>query len=183
MFGHALVWGVLLGSVMATAYTGLGMLVSFWSNSNKTSFFVCLGMYIFFLVPAQLPGVAQTGVMGQFLQWVNPLAAANHFLSKVLVNYRTLAEFQNWLTMPVVYAGLVVGLLFLYAGPALRLEANAGRRLWPKWGRVAGLLLIACLMASQGAPSAMAFQPPASIQAAPSSAPEQSLHNFCWPGL
>ena len=27
VFGHALVWGVLLGSVMAAAYTGLGMLV------------------------------------------------------------------------------------------------------------------------------------------------------------
>ena len=50
VFGQALVWGVLLGSVMATAYTGVGMLVSFWSNSNKTSFFTCLGIDFFFLV-------------------------------------------------------------------------------------------------------------------------------------
>ena len=77
-----------LGSLLAPAYTGLGMLVSFWSSSNKTSYFVSLGLYIFFLVPAQLPGRAQTGAAGQFLQWVNPLAAVNHFLSKHLVNYR-----------------------------------------------------------------------------------------------
>jgi len=132
VFGQALVWGVLLGSVMAAAYTGVGMLVSFWSNSNKTSFFTCLGIYFFFLVPTTLPGAAQAGVTGQFLQWLNPMAASDNFLLNILVNLRTLAEFASWLTMPVVFVVLVVGLVFLYAGPALRLEAGAGRRLWPR---------------------------------------------------
>ena len=158
ILGPAVLWGALLGSVLALAYTGLGMLVSFWSNSNRTSFFVSLGLYILFLVPAQLPGRAQTGATGQFLQWVNPMAAASHFLSKHLVNYRPLSEYWPWLESPVVFAVLVLGLLFLYASPGLRLDAGKKSRFWAYWARRAGLLLIAGFMVWLGPSRAKAFQ-------------------------
>jgi len=122
IFGQGLFWGGLLGTVMVFAYVGLGMLVSYWSNSNKTSYFVSLGIYILFLVPAQLPGTAQTGVMGQFLQWINPIAAVNHFLSKILVNNIKFSEFWTWIEAPIVFCALILGTLFLYAAPGLRLE-------------------------------------------------------------
>lgn len=147
----AILWGAILGSVLVPAYTGLGMLVSFWSNSNKISYFVSLGIYILFLVPAQLPGRAQTGAAGQFLQWVNPLAATNHFLSKHLVNYRTVAEFWTWLISPIVFAALVLGLLFLYAAPSLRLDAGKASRFGSRLGRALGMLVIACLLVALGA--------------------------------
>lgn len=156
ILGPAILWGAVLGSVLVPAYTGLGMLVSFWSNTNKTSYFLSLGIYILFLVPAQLPGRAQTGAAGQFLQWINPFAATNHFLSKHLVNYRTVAEFWTWLISPAVFAVLVLGLLFLYAAPGLRLEAGKASRLWSQLGRVAGLLVIAGLLASLGASQVLA---------------------------
>ncbi|NJD58842.1 MAG: hypothetical protein FIA98_05520 [Anaerolineae bacterium] len=126
VIGPAIFWGAITGSALVPAYLGLGILVSFWSSSNKVSYFVSLGLYIMFLVPAQLPGRAQTGAAGQFLQWINPLAAVNHFLSKHLVNYRTVAEFWRLLISPAVFLILIIGLLFLFAGPGLRLEA--GRR-------------------------------------------------------
>jgi hypothetical protein len=88
-------------------------------------------------VPAQLPGRAQTGAAGQFVQWVNPLAAANHFMSKHLVNYRPVSEFWNWLISPVVFAVIVAGILLLYAAPGLRLEAGRASGLRSLWGRVA----------------------------------------------
>ena len=154
----AVLWGALLGSVLAPAYTGLGMLVSFWSNTNKTSYFISLGIYILLLVPAQLPGRAQTGAAGQFVQWVNPVAAANHFLSKHLVNYRPLDEFWPWLASPVVFAVLVLGLLFLYASPGLRLEAGRASRFWSYLTRRVGLLVIACFMVSLGTSPALAFE-------------------------
>jgi ABC-type transport system involved in cytochrome c biogenesis permease component len=175
VLGPAILWGAILGSLMAPAYTGLGMLVSFWSSTNKTSYFVSMAIYIFLLVPAQLPGRAQTGAAGQFVQWINPLAATNHFLSKHLVNYRPVSEFWNWLTSPVVFAVLVLGVLFLYAAPGLRLDAGRALpgkfRSWSKipakgWGRAAGLLVIAVLLTSYcstysiglGAVPAMAFE-------------------------
>ena len=142
----ALLWGAVLGTVLVVAYTGLGMLVSFFSASNKTSYFVSLGIYIMFLVPAQLPGRAQTGAAGQFLQWVNPFAAANHFLSKHLVNYRTVAEFWTWLISPVAFAFIATVLLLAYAAPALRLDAGKTSRFWAGVRQRAGLGLLVCML-------------------------------------
>lgn len=157
----AVFWGALLGSVLAPAYLGLGMLISFFSASNKTSYFVSLGMYILFLVPAQLPGRAQTGAAGQFVQWVNPVAAVNHFLSKHLVNYRTVAEFANWLISPVVFCLIVLTLLFLVAAPGLRFEPGRSFKLRkPRAAATVALLLIATLIAILAATPAFARQEP-----------------------
>jgi len=158
VFGQGLFWGGILGTVMVLAYVGLGMLVSFWSNSNKTSYFVSLGIYILFLVPAQLPGKAQTGVMGQFLQWVNPMAAVNHFLSKILVNNIKFSDFWVWIEAPVVFAIIVLGVLFLYAAPGLRLEEGKGSKLWKRFSRAIGLSVLAGLMLLSGVSTARAFQ-------------------------
>ncbi len=173
--GPAVIAGALLGSVLAIAYTGLGMFVSFWCNTNKTSYFVNMGIYILVLVPAQLPGRAQTGVMGQFLQWVNPLAATNHFLSKILVNNRTVAEWWTWLIPPVVFALLILGLLLVYAAPGLRLEGGRASLIQSLWTRVAhrgrvtglGVFLVACLLAALSASPAMALQ----VQSRPAAQP------------
>ena len=147
IFGQGLFWGGLLGTILVFAYVGLGMLVSFWSNSNKTSYFVSLGIYILILVPAQLPGKAQTGVMGQFLQWVNPFAAVNHFLSKHLVNNIALSEFWTWLESPFIFAIIVLGLLFLFAAPGLRLENGRANSLWRRISRIIGLGVIIAILA------------------------------------
>ncbi|MFZ3080443.1 MAG: ABC transporter permease subunit [Bellilinea sp.] len=147
ILGPAILWGGITGTILVTAYTGLGMLVSFFSNSNKTSYFVSLGVYILFLVPAQLPGRAQTGATGQFLQWVNPVAAVNHFLSKHLVNYRTLAEFWTWLIAPTAFMLIVLGLLFLFAAPGLRLEGGRESKIGKMLKRVTAVVGIVLLLA------------------------------------
>ncbi len=130
--GRALLWGVIIGSLLVLGFTGLGVLVSFWSNSNKTSLFVSLTLYLVFLLPSLLPGQAQKGLVGKFFQRSNPLAAADEFLEKILVNNRTVPEFQSWLQGPVVFPILVIGLLFLYAAPRLRLYAGRARTIRPR---------------------------------------------------
>ena len=145
---------LITGTTLILAYTGLGMLVSFWSSSNKVSYFVSLGIYVLFLIPAQLPGRAQTGAAGQFLQWVNPLAAVNHFLSKHLVNYEPLSLFWNWLISPLVFFLLVLGLLFFFAGPKLRLEAGRSSKLWSRLSRLVGISIITgFIMIANASPS------------------------------
>ena len=158
IFSQGLFWGALLGTVMVLGYVGVGMLASFWSNSNKTSYFVSLGIYILFLVPAQLPGTAQTGAMGQFLQWVNPIAAVNHFLSKILVNNIKFSEFWTWLEAPVGFTLLVLGILFLYAASGLRLEEGRASKFWSRISRAMGLTVIAGLMLLSSASPAAALQ-------------------------
>jgi ABC-2 type transport system permease protein len=157
VFAQTVLWGALMGTIMSLALAGIGILVSLWSNSNKTSMFVGLGLYLFLLLPTQLPGQAQTGKMGALLQQVNPMAATTHFLAKLLVNNRTWEEMWPWFVSPALLCALVIGLLVVYASPGLRLEAGKPGRLRIYVRRVAGLSMIVGLMASLGAAPALAL--------------------------
>jgi ABC-type Na+ efflux pump permease subunit len=123
----SLMWAGIVGTMLIIGFTGLGMLVSFWSNANRTSLFIGLSIYLLFLLPALLPGRAQKGLVGKFFQRSNPLAAGDQFLERVIVNNQTLHTYGDWLTGPIVFLVVVIVLLFLYAGPRLRLEAGGGR--------------------------------------------------------
>ena len=132
----SLLWGTVMGTLLAPAFTALGMVVSFWSNSNRTSLFVSLVLYFAFFIPTQLPGGAQAGKFGRLLKQVNPMESNGHLLEKLLVNNRTLGEFWPWLKSPVVFAVIVYGLLFWYVSSHLRFD-EGGK--WSFWKRKASL--------------------------------------------
>lgn len=173
VFGQAVLWGLGLGCVLTLAFTAMAMFVGFWCNSNKTSLFISLCLYLLFFLPTQLPGHAQGGTMGLFGQWMNPLAAPRVFLASLLVNNWTLARAWSWLLSPLAFAVLTFGLLFWYAGPALRLEAGKARRFQGLRGRMAALLLMVSLLAF-GASPAMALRQQQS-QATPSMGPQLTV--------
>ena len=130
VLGHALLWGAIMGTMLATAFAALGMIVSIWCNSNRSSLFVSLVAYFAFLMPTLLPGGAQAGKFGRFLKRLNPMESNGHFLEKVIVNNRPPSEFSDWLASPVLFTALVLGLLFLYASPGLGLAAGRAKRLF-----------------------------------------------------
>lgn len=144
--GNAMLWGAISGTVLVLGYAGMGMLISFWSSSNRVSYFVSLGIYAVLLIPAELPGDA-VETLGQFLQWISPMASVSHFLSEYLVNYHPLAEFWTWLISSILLAVLSVLLLLGFTGSTLRLEAGAGIKFWMKLRGALGLLIIAGLIA------------------------------------
>lgn len=144
VLGPALFWGAITGSILVIGYTGMGMLISFWSSSNKVSYFVSLGIYALLLIPAELPGDTVEFV-GQFLQWMNPMAATNRFLSKHLVEDGIVSEFSIWFLSSLALAALSVGLLLGYVSKGLRLEASTNIRFWDKLRRTIGLLMLAGL--------------------------------------
>jgi ABC-2 type transport system permease protein len=159
VFGQALMWAAILGTVLAPAFTALGMVVSFWCNSNKSSMFVSLGMYLIFLLPTQLPGNAQGGTMGLIFQALNPMAGARHFMAGMLVNNRTPAEYAWFLWSGVAFFIAVFVVLFWYAAPTLGLEGGRAAR-WPKAGAAAAAML-ACLFALARPTAVQAQEPPA----------------------
>jgi ABC-2 type transport system permease protein len=171
VFGQSVMWGAILGSVLTPAFTALGMFVSLWCNSNKSSMFVSLGIYLIFLLPTQLPGHAQGGFMGLLFQALNPMAGSRHFLAGVLVNNRTAVEYSSFLVSSVVFFTVIFVLLFWYAGPALRLEAGRAGR-WAS-RRAAMAALIACVFGFASPSGAWAFQADQSQAAAtpPAAAP------------
>lgn len=148
VFGQAIYWGFLFGTLLTVGYTGVGMLASIWSASNRTSLGVSLLIYILCALPVQFPGNTQTGVMGRFLKALNPMEAVDHALEKLLVNNRTLDELTTYLRSPIIMPVLVIGVLLLYAAPRLRLDPGIP---WPtgaKAGRgAATLLLVGFLLA------------------------------------
>lgn len=129
--GLALIWGGLVGTLLAATFTGLAVLVSFWSNSNRTSLFVSLTLYLVFYIPTQLPSGAQTGIMGRLFKRVNPLESVGHWLEKILVNNRNPLEFSTdprgggwlWLVSPAIFAVLVFGVLLPFTA-SLELDAD-----------------------------------------------------------
>lgn len=147
VFGQAILWGAIVAVILTPALAAIGMLVSLWVKSNRTSMFLSLGLYLFLLLPSQLPGKAQTGAIGSLLQFINPLAAANHFPEKILVNNRTLEEMWPWLVSPVVLAVLAVGLLFLFAR-GLRLEPTLPGWIRSSWRRVRGVGVAGLVLAT-----------------------------------
>src|SRR6266498_858009 len=124
VFGQSLYWGGLVGTLLAIGFTGLGMLVSFWSNSNKISFFVSLGIYLVILLPTTWPGRAVRGFVAKFFQRMNPLEGTNELLEKILVNNRPFSDYAVWLKTPEVFAAVVVAILLVYAGSRLRIDAR-----------------------------------------------------------
>src|SRR5262245_31355562 len=151
ILGPALVVGTILGTLLAVSFTGFGMLVSIWSNSNKISLFVSMLAYVLLLIPTLWPGEAQTGDLGYLVQQLNPMQGTSAFLEKYLVNNRTVEELIPYALAVIVSSIAVLGLLFVYAAPGLRLEGGAPRLgLRQRRVAVAGVLLIACLMVALG---------------------------------
>ncbi len=122
-----LAWTALLGTFLAVAFTGFGMLVSIWSGSNRTSLFVSLLVYLLFVIPTQFPGQVQRGNLGYLVQQVNPMQASSQFIEKLIVNNRDPLERIDYLVAQPVAALVVLGLLFLYAAPRVRLEGESPR--------------------------------------------------------
>ena len=145
VFGAAMLWGAVTGTVLVLGYTGLGMLVSFWASSNKISYFISLSIYALLLVPAELTGDG-VDISGELLQWINPVAAVNYFLSKHLISYGSVAEYWPWLISSVLLAILTVGLLLRFASSRLRLEPGLRRKIRGVLRKVIGLFSTLVLM-------------------------------------
>jgi ABC-type transport system involved in multi-copper enzyme maturation permease subunit len=145
----AVIWGPALGTLLAPAMAGMGILVSLWSNTNKSSMLVSQGLYLLLLLPnelmagpAKVQRTAEQWLRADFLDWINPLAATSRFLFKTFMNNLQPVQLWFWLTMPVLFTLFILAVLFLYAGPRLRLDAETARMtgmLWGNWQRRFGV--------------------------------------------
>ena len=156
VFGQAVFWGFIFGTLLTVAYTGVGMLASIWSASNRTSLGISLLIYILCALPVQFPGNTQTGVMGRFLKALNPMEAVDHVLEKLLVNNRTLGELTTYLRSPIIMPLLVIGVLLIYAAPRLRLDPGIPLPERTKGKRVASILLLVGLLTAGLTPTVRA---------------------------
>src|SRR5215204_275279 len=129
----ALLVASVLGSVLMIIFAGFGLLVSIYSNSNRTSLSVSLVVLLLTLVETQLPSGGQTGNVGYLFKRINPIEATLQVTEKVLVNNRTITEMNNplgsqgfWLLSPLLVALVILVLLFVFGHAHLSLHARLG---------------------------------------------------------
>ena len=130
-FWLALLLVSVLGSVLMIIFAGFGLLVSIYSNSNRSSLSVSLVVLLLSLVETQLPSGGQTGNIGYLFKRIDPIEATLQVTEKVLVNNRTITEMNNplgsqgfWLLSPLLVALLVLVLLFAFGHAHLSLHAR-----------------------------------------------------------
>lgn len=157
VFGQAILWGAFVGFLLIPAFTAIGVIVSLWCNSNKTSFLISLGIFIVFILVGQVLGTTKIGLFGQLLQWLNPIPAGFEFLSNLLVNHHTFAEIWTLLESPFIFSVAAIGLLFFYFSPGFSIESGGVGMFWSKFVKMVGLAVIACFMLSLSATTALAL--------------------------
>jgi ABC-2 type transport system permease protein len=124
VLGTGLLWGALIGSVLAVIFVGFGVLVSIWSDSSRVSLFICLLAYAASLVPAQLPTEFLSSPAGVVVSALDPVQASSVLLSKTLTEGSPLGEVWFYLAAPVVAMLVILAVLFLYAAPRMRFVAG-----------------------------------------------------------
>lgn len=133
VLGQAFLWGPLMGTLLAPAFAGLGMLVSVWCNSNKTSMLVSLALYLLLILPSQYSGLATVTVSSQMtersdvLQLLNPMGASSRLLYDGIMGNAPVHQLWLWVTTPVLFPVVVLAVLFAYVGPGLQLEGGVKR--------------------------------------------------------
>ena len=124
-FGKAAVGGFVVGTLLALALTGIGLLVSTFSQSNglsmTISFFIVLALY----APNQMPAESTRGWAGELLHRLDPFTAGLLYLERLIINAHTLTQDLTLLVVPAFVAVLLPTAAYVLAG-RLRLLPRSG---------------------------------------------------------
>jgi hypothetical protein len=153
---RAVLGGALVGILLIPAFVALGIFVSFWCNSNKTSYFISLGIFLIFVLQGR--------------QWLNPIPVGFDFLSKLVVGHADgvvveggegltplpLGEIWRSLVSPLVFDLIALAVLFFYVGRNLTVEVRTSSKLLARITRIGGLTALAAvvMLSSTGVASA-----------------------------
>jgi ABC-2 type transport system permease protein len=125
--GDALAVGVLVGTPVAVALAALGVTVSTLAATNRQSISVSVFVLLALYAPTQLPLGASQGWLAELLLRVNPVTAAENYISGIVINAHPWSQDASWLVSPIAAAvGLTVIVLFV-APRALSLSGGLRR--------------------------------------------------------
>jgi len=123
-FGTALVGGFVVGSLLALALTGLGLLVSSFAGSNAVSlslsFFVLLALY----APTQMPAASQRGWAGELLVSADPFTSGLLYVERLMINAHALDQDIGLLFTPAL-AAVALPVAALMRGRRLSLQPRS----------------------------------------------------------
>jgi len=121
---QALVLGLLVGTLVAVGLAALGLLISAVSTSNKVSLAVSLFLLLALFAPTQLPSGLPQGWFFDVLVRLNPVTAALHYISAVLVNGHVWTRDLSYLVSPILTVVVAGGALIVLAPRIVRLHGG-----------------------------------------------------------
>ncbi|HJQ65198.1 MAG TPA: ABC transporter permease subunit [Gemmatimonadales bacterium] len=150
VFGQALIWATLCGTLMVPATAALGMLASMWCNTNKSAMMLSLGIFLLMLIPVEVTRPGRTATVGEMkkaavLLWVNPWDAVASFLGNVLALGSHPSQVLYQLTLPVAFPIIVLMFLFWYGRRGLKIHAETATWLQSIWRRWTSWIPVAAL--------------------------------------
>ena len=123
--GDALATGLLVGTLLAIFLASLGAIISLFAGSNRVSLSLSLFLLLALFAPTQLPTSAEKGWVGELLLRVNPVAAGERYVGKIVVNGHAWGEDVSWLVSPLVAATVFAAVAMLVGARFVRLRGAA----------------------------------------------------------
>jgi len=105
-FDTALAGLLLVGTLLTLALTGIGLLITTFSQSNGLSMAISFLLLLALYAPNQMPAEATRGWAGELLQRLDPFSAGLLYLERLIVNAHPLSEDLSLLVVPVLWAVL-----------------------------------------------------------------------------
>ena len=124
--GTAVLLGATVGTVLAVGLATVGLLFSGLSRSNKGSLSGSLLLLLVLFAPTQLPSGAQHGWFGGLVNHLNPIAAGERYVGKVIVDGHRWTADLDLLVSPGLTLAVGLGLLLVAAAHLVRLDAGVG---------------------------------------------------------
>jgi len=125
--GEALAVGLLVGTPVAVALAALGVAVSAIAATNRLSVSISVFVLLALYAPTQLPLGATQGWLAELLLRVNPVTAAESYISGIVINARPWSQDASWLISPIAAAVGLTAVVLLAAPRAMTLTGGLHR--------------------------------------------------------
>jgi ABC-2 type transport system permease protein len=124
-FGVALAGLLLVGTALALALTGIGLLITTFAQSNGLSLAISFLLLLALYAPNQMPAEATRGWAGELLLRLDLFSAGLLYLERLIINAHPLSQDLSLLVVPVCWAVLA---------PAAALVVGGRLALMPRGG-------------------------------------------------
>jgi len=115
-FGVALVGGLVVGTLLALTLTGIGLLISTFSQSNGLSLALSFVVLLALHAPHQMPAEATRGWVGDLVLKLDPFSAGLLYLERLIVSSHSLSQDIGLLVVPALCAVVLPAVALLAAG-------------------------------------------------------------------
>ncbi|MDF2144116.1 ABC transporter permease [Knoellia sp. p5-6-4] len=114
--GEVLLASLLVGTLMALFLGGLGLLLSLWAGSQRTSLGLALFLLLALHAPAMMPAASLRGWAGEAVQRLDPFTQGFPYLDQMVLQGHPIGQDLGLLTPLVVAAVALPALALLAAG-------------------------------------------------------------------